>query len=60
MGLTVAELVNFCNDNNIPLNTPVLTMGAIVKFVGYDKTIGVVSLDEEIQGDYDVAYKVQE
>ncbi|MCM1269432.1 MAG: hypothetical protein NC247_02235 [Ruminococcus flavefaciens] len=58
MGLTVAELVNFCNDNNIPLNTPVLTMGAVVKFVGYDKTIGVVSLDEEIQGDYDVAYEV--
>ena len=46
-GLTIAELVNFCNDNNIPLNTELMAMGTTVKYIGYSKAENIVTLDEE-------------
>lgn len=47
MGLTIAELVNFCNDNGISLDTELTAMGATVKYIGYSKAKNVVTLDEE-------------
>lgn len=53
MGLTIAELVNFCNDNEISLDTELAAMGATVKYIGYSKANNVVTLDEEdLSGDY--------
>lgn len=59
-GLTIAELVNFCNDNGISLDTELVAMGATVKYIGYSKDINVVTLDEEsLDEEYDIVQWVE-
>ena len=62
MGLTIAELANFCNDNGISLDTELAAMGATVKYIGYSKAKNVVTLDEEdLSGDnfFDIVQEVE-
>lgn len=62
MGLTIAELVNFCNDNGISLDTKLAAMGATVKYIGYSKANNVVTLDEEdLSGDhfFDIVQEIE-
>lgn len=45
--MTVKELVNFCKENNIPLDAKISPMGAFVNFVGYKKSTNIICLDDQ-------------
>ena len=57
--MTVQELLDFCNENDIPLNAELVAIGATVKFIGYDRTENMISIDDtNYEEDFDIYREV--